>query len=442
MGEAGRALRDGSLSAQALIAAHLHRIDARDGDIGAFVHVARQEALAAAARVDRALAEGAEIGPLHGLPFAVKDLIDVAGWPVRHGSRRHADRIAADTAPAVARLIAAGAIPLGLVATYEFATVGPDRTSLYRQPRNPWNRAHVTGGSSSGAAAAIAAGLVRFALGTDTGGSIRSPAAFCGVCGLKPERGLVPMGGVQPLAPTLDTLGPMATSVGELAMVYQVLADRPGAAMATGDLAGLRIGYARSWAETAGAATSPLLGLLDDAASVLSLSGAEIALIELPDYQPLADCAAHILQAEQSATHAALIRDGGAQVGRMAHESLLWGYPLDPARLDRAREAAKTATAEMEAALAGHDAVILPTTLAPAPPFAAFDSGRAVWTDMRTLPFNLTGHAALSVPMGFQDGLPMGLQITGAFGRTETILRVGAAFEAATDRAVLTPYPA
>ena len=437
--EAAQHLRDGRLTCRALVESHLTRIAARDPGIGAFVHVDAAGARAAAARADHALASGHDNGPLHGIPFAVKDLIDVAGWPVRFGSRRFADRIAATTAPCVARLIGAGAIPLGLTATYELATVGPDPGSLYPQPRNPWSRAHVTGGSSSGSAAAVAAGMVRIALGTDTGGSIRSPAAWCGIVGLKPERGAVPMAGVQPLAPALDVAGPMAATVNEAALVMAALTGAPAP---TGtDLDGRRIGYARAWAEDP-AAHPALLPLLDEAAAALGLRGAGITLTDLPDYAPIEATAARILQAEQSQTHAALLAEDAPGLGAMALESLRWGHPLNPDEIAAARRQAQTITAELDAILAPLDALILPTTLTPAPPFAAFADGKATWSPMRTLPFNLTGHPALTVPMGFADGLPMGLQIVGPFGSTPTLLLIGAAFEAATDHTARRPYPA
>ncbi len=435
--QSGHRIRNGEMTSVDLVKAQLQRIADRDLDIGALVHVAGDEALAAAARADAELARELDRGPLHGLPFAVKDLIDVANWPVRSGSASRAGRMAEGTAPVVARLQEAGAIPLGLAATYELATVGPDCQSLYPQPRNPWNRAHVTGGSSSGSAAAIAAGLVRFALGTDTGGSIRSPSAFCGICGFKPEKDSLPMDGVQPLAPTLDVVGPMARTMGDLALVYSVLggADIP----LTGVASGLRLGYARGWGVSAEAHPA-LLPLMDDAAAALSLAGASITLIDLPDYVEFENTAARILQAEQSVIHADLIADATSRIGPMARKSLLWGHPLPPeaeamARSDRLRQADI-----LDAALAPFDAVILPVTLGPAPRFSDFAEGTAVWTPMRTLPFNMTGHAALSLPMGQVDGLPMGLQITAARGRSAEIFRTGLAFESMTDHQSFGPY--
>ncbi|WP_167647308.1 amidase family protein [Mameliella alba] len=433
--EAGAALRNGGLTSVTLTRAHLDRIAARDGAIGAFVHAAGAEALAAAELADRDLAEGRDRGPLHGIPFAVKDIIDVAGWPIRWGSRAQAGRIATETAPAVAALMAAGAVPLGVVGTYEMATVGPDGSALGRPPVNPWSRDHITGGSSSGSAAAVAAGLVRIALGTDTGGSVRSPSAYCGVVGLKPTYDAVSREGVMPLSPSLDCVGPLARCVGDAALAFAVLTSGD---WQTGSIDGLSLAYGRSWAID-DAAHPALLPLLDDAASVLSLCGARITPVVLPDYAPVESAGSDILLAEGWAAHAATVEANPEAIGDMARASLCGGKLVPPERLAKARASVAPLTEALDAVFAQHAALILPTTLAPAPPFSAFAAGQAVWTAMRTIPFNMTGHPALSVPMGFADGLPLGLQIVGPKGGEATILRIGAAFEAATDHSVLQP---
>ena len=183
--EAALALRAGTLTARVLTQAHLDRIAAH-ADLHAFTHV-NPDALTEADRADAMLADNP--GPFCGIPFAVKDLIDAAGLPATSGSAVLSGRIAPQDADAVARLRAQGAVLLGKTATYEFAMVGPDLTLPDPPARNPWNLAHITGGSSSGSASAVAGGLVRMALGTDTGGSIRAPAAYCGCVGLKPSYG-------------------------------------------------------------------------------------------------------------------------------------------------------------------------------------------------------------------------------------------------------------
>lgn len=433
--EAGAALRQGALTSVALTQAHLDRIAARDGRVGAFTYVAADAALATAAEADRTLAEGRDLGPLHGIPFAIKDIFDVAGLPVRWGSRLHAARIAERTAPAVQALLDGGAVPLGVVATYELASVGPDETAPAPIPVNPWNPGHVTGGSSSGSAAAVAAGLVRLALGSDTGGSVRSPAAYCGVVGLKPTYGALPCDGMMPLAPSLDHVGVIARTVEDATLGFSALS---GQRWETGAITGLRLAYGRGWAIDPRAHPA-LLPLLDEAASVLSLCGAAISLTDLPPYDPIEAAGADILAAEAFAVHGAAVAANPDAVGEMARDYIRSGRGIDAARLDAARAKIAPLRAALDAVLEADDALILPTTLTPAPALATRAGQKSPWTPMRTIPFNLTGHPALSVPMGFADGLPLGLQIVGRPNDEATILRIAAAFEAATDHAAPQP---
>ncbi|SMX46252.1 amidase [Maliponia aquimaris] len=442
--QAGRLLRDGRLTSVALTQAHLARIDDRNADIGAFVHIDRDGALRAAEAADAALAAGRDLGPLHGIPVAIKDIFDVAGWPVRYGTQLFAGRVAESDAACVSRLRAGGAVPIGLVATYELAIVGPGEDGLYDQPRNPWDRNRITGGSSSGAAAAIAAGMIRIALGSDTGGSVRSPSAYCGTVGLKPTRGLLPREGSLPLAPSFDTPGAMARTAAEAAVLHGVLAAEPCALGDTRRLDGLRIGCARGWA--GGAVDPAVIRNLDAAASTLSLAGAEVTPVDLPDLDLMIAAAAVLIHAEGLATHAAHLKGDGGVMGRMAYQSMAAGAVLDDRDVDNARQAASLLSAELDAVLTRFDAILTPTALTVAPPFSDFAGGAARWTPMCTLPFNMTGHPALSVPMGFAGGMPLGLQIVGRRGAERTILGIGDAFEQRTDHgafdaATLPPAP-
>lgn len=433
--EAGAALRQRALTSALLTQAHLDRIAARDGRIGAFTHVASEAALAAAVEADRSLAEGRDLGPLHGIPFAIKDIFDVEGWPIRWGSRLNEGRIAGGTAPAVQTLLDGGAVPLGVVATYELATVGPDETAPAPRPANPWNAGHVTGGSSSGSAAAVAAGLVRLALASDTGGSARSPAAYCGVVGLKPTYGAIPCDGMMPLAPSLDHAGVIARTAEDAALGFSALCGQRWEASA---IAGHRLAYGRGWAIDPRAHPA-LLPLLDEAASLLSLCGAVISLTDLPPYVPLESAGAAILAAEAFAEHGAAVEANPEAGGEMARAYIRSGRGIGAARLTAARASIAPLRAALDAVLEQHDALVLPTTLSPAPAIAVRAGETSLWTPMRTLPFNLTGHPALSVPMGFADGLPLGLQIVGRRNDEATILRLAAAFEAASDHAALQP---
>lgn len=440
--EAAAALRAGTLTARALTMAALDRILQRDCHLQAVTHL-NPDALAEADRADALLATG-NASAVCGIPFLVKDLIDVEGLPATSGSAVLAGRIAPADADAVARLRASGAVVLGKVATYEFAMVGPDMTLPDPPARNPWNTAHITGGSSSGSAAAVAGGLVRFALGTDTGGSIRSPSAYCGCVGLKPSYDRVSRAGAFPLSPSLDHTGPLAATVAEAALVLDAITETPGqwrpaAAQLQRGARGMRIGYARDWFADDPQAAPALIRAMDDAAAHLTLLGASITLIPLPDYAPYEAAASIILHAEALAEHRDLMRDHLPLYGRPVLQCLAFGAAIDPEDLAAARAAQTGLRASLLAAMQGYDLIITATTLAPALPFSAFDGEKAVWTPMRTIAFNLSGQPALSLPIGFDGGLPLGMQIIGRMGDEDLICAAGHAFEQATDHSVQRP---
>ncbi|MFD1797366.1 amidase [Paracoccus aurantiacus] len=434
-------LRDRRLRVPDLIEAHLDRIAARNPTLSALVGVDADAARQAAVNAERDLRAGDDRGPLHGIPFAVKDLIDIEGQSKTCGSRRFADRVATADAAVITRLRAAGAIPIARAATYEFALTGPSFDAAYPPSLNPWSADHITGGSSSGSASAVAGGMLRLALGTDTGGSVRSPAAYCGIVGLKPTYGLVPMGGVFRLSPSLDHLGPMAASVAEAALMLDAMAPGCGAAAALGhDIKGLRIGYARDWFAHDPDAARDLVAAVDDAASALSMLGAEITLVRMPDYALAESAGAVILHSEALEIHRDGLTDSFDLYGRQPRQSLAGGVGLTAEDVARAQAAGHRISAAIDALLDECDVILAPTTLAPAPPVAAFRGDETVWTVMRTLPFNLTGHPAMSVPIGFSEGLPLGMQIVGARRAEAMICRIGAAFEAATDHSAQRPY--
>jgi aspartyl-tRNA(Asn)/glutamyl-tRNA(Gln) amidotransferase subunit A len=392
--EAALALREGRLTARQLVTAALDRIAQRNDRLHAFTHL-NPDALAEADRADAMLAAGAA-PPLCGIPVAVKDLIDVGGLPATSGSAVLSGRIAAADADAVAQLRAQGAVILGKLATYEFAMVGPDLNLPDPPARNPWNLNHITGGSSSGSASAVAGGLVRLALGTDTGGSIRSPSAYCGCVGLKPSYDRVSRAGAFPLSPALDHTGPLAATVEEAALALDAMTAapddwRPASARLDRGAEGLRIGYARDW------------------------------FAQDPQANP------------------ALIRDHLPRYGRPVLQCLAFGAAVDAEDVQRARMAQTRLTQDMLAAMAPFDLVITATTLTPALPFSAFDGEKAVWTPMRTIPFNVTGQPVLSVPVGFDGDLPLGMQIIGRRGDEDLTCAAGHAFERATDHSVQRP---
>ena len=453
--EMGERLRQGALTSVELTQAHFDRIDRVDPAIHAFTALTREMAFACSERADADLRRGIDHGPLHGIPVALKDLIDLEGTPTACGSRLRAGRVPDGHSDVARRLLDAGAVVLGKLATYEFALVGPSFDQPSPPAVNPWNPDRITGGSSSGPAAAVAAGMVRSAIGTDTGGSIRSPAGYCGVVGLKPTFGRVSCRGVFPLAPSLDHVGPLSATVREAALTLDAISDpggrdpsgaplevAPAASRLGKGIEGLRIGYARDWFARDGSLMPGVLAAIDDAVSHLSLLGARIEEVALPDYGAMEAAGAVILHAEALGVHLEAMRAQGAAYGRQAYRSLAAGVCLGPADLARARKAGGALRREIDGTvLARCHAVVTANTLSTAPHLAPFRGGDPIWTAMRTLPFNVTGHPSLALPIGLADGLPVSMQIVGRAFDEATICRIGDAFERSTDHSVLRPPP-
>lgn len=441
--QASRAMRTKSLSARELVTAHLDRIDHRNGALDAFVYVDRDGALAAALAADEAITRGGPMGPLHGIPVALKDLIDTAGMPTQYGSKLFAGHQPKSDAECVTLLTGAGAIIVGKVASYEFATVGPSFDTPFPPARNPWSKDHITGGSSSGSAAAVAGGLVRIAIGTDTGGSVRSPSSYCGIAGFKPAAGRVSKSGVFPLSPSLDCVGPLAANARDAAIAYSVLAGQPLAKLLQDQprerLDGITIGYARAWFANDPLIGSGVLDALDTAASTLSLLGAHIREIDLPDYERFEAAAAAILHAEAFDIHKSWLATRASEYGRKTFRTLAAGAALNTDDMTLARRAGEALAQALNEVFDTIDVILTANTLSTAPALSEFEGDAAVWTPMRTIAFNLTGHPALAVPCGFIDGLPLGLQLLGMPGAEAGLFAIAEAYEMATDHAAVRP---
>jgi aspartyl-tRNA(Asn)/glutamyl-tRNA(Gln) amidotransferase subunit A len=454
--EMGERLRQGSLTAAALTRAHFERIDALDPAIHAFTALSRDAAYGRAEQADADLQRGVDRGPLHGIPVAVKDLINFEGMPTGCGSRLRISHVAQDHAHVIRRLLDAGGVLLGKLATYEFALVGPSFDQPAPPAANPWAVDRITGGSSSGSAAAVAARLVRTTIGTDTGGSIRSPAGYCGIVGLKPTFGRVSRRGVFPLSPSLDHVGPLSATVSEAALTLDAIGGydegdpasasleaRPASGQIGQSIDGLRIGYAREWFARDPDLMPEVLRAMDDAVSQLSLLGARIEEVALPDYGLMEAVGAIILHAEALELHLEALRARGAEYGRQAYRSLAGGVGLTSEDCARAQKAARTLRDEIDqTVLTRCAAIVTANTLSTAPLVEPFRNGNPVWTAMRTLPFNVTGHPSLALPVGFAKGLPIGMQIVGRAFDEATLCRIGDAFERATDHSVLRPATA
>jgi len=451
LGEAAAAIRDRKLSSVELTAALLERIEAWQPKINAFVRIEADSALEVARACDAALARGDAKGPLHGIPLAHKDMYYSAGKPAGCGSKVREGWIAPATSTAVARLEAAGSFRLGALHMAEFA-YGPTGHNPYLgHARNPWDSERITGGSSSGSGAAVAARLVPAALGSDTGGSIRLPAHFCGVTGFKPTYGRVSRANAMPLSFTLDTVGPLARSADDCALVMQAIAGpdpldptTTGAPAWNGDVAGgspgaLKIGVPTGF--YVDDLEADVANALDAALTTLRSLGAHIVKVDLPDQTAVAAAALIVLAVEATAAHAPWLRERADDYGMQVRARLENGLAYSAVEyLEALRWRGPALAAHLEA-IGDVDVIIAPASRAAAPTIAETDVGGgpnaeativAITRFMR--PVNYLGVPSLVVPAGrSQGGMPIGLQLVGRPFRDERLIALGRAFQAATE---------
>lgn len=443
--EAARAFARRALSPVELMRALLDRIAAIDPAINAFIRLDAETALAAARAAEAEIAAGRIRGPLHGVPVGIKDIIDVAGLPTTCHSRVLLDNMAGRDAACVARLRQAGAIVLGKLSTHEFAIGGPSFDLPFPPARNPWNRAHHPGGSSSGSGAGLAAGFFPMALGTDTGGSIRNPASACGIVGLKPTYGLVSRRGVFPLAFTLDHVGPMTRRVADTALLLDCLAghdpEDPGSvAVPRGHYAaglergvrGLRIGYVRHFHETDMPAEPETAGALDEVARTLAAEGAELREVTLPSLNEFAAVNRIILNTEAWAIHAPWLRARPHEYGRLGRTRLMAGAFLQAGDYVQASRRRHEMIAAVNAALGEVDVLLCASSMEPASPIEDAEATARTYPRQARTPFNVTGHPALAMMAGLSSaGLPLSVQFAGRAFDEATVLRVARAWERA-----------
>ena len=441
-------LRSGATTSVELTRSALDGIDRVNDRLGAFVMVDRDGALSAAEAADALLRSGRDAGLLTGIPVGVKDIIDMAGLPTQCGSPAFTDRARPEDATVVAKLREAGAVMIGKTTTHELAC------GVYSAPAaNPWDTDSLPGGSSGGSGAAVAAGVVPMALGSDTGGSIRIPASVCGVAGLKPTFGRVSRAGVASLAWSLDHLGPLAATLSDCAAGLQAMAGSDPADPATStrpvpdfsaglDLGveGLRIGVLTN------GPFAPVQDGVDKAfgraLEVLRNLGAELRAIEVPELDHTIATEFAIVGPEAAAYHRRLLRDDPEGISPGIRQLFTIGTLAPSSYYLTGLQARVVIRDALRAAYRNHDlrAVVTPTlpaTAAPAGEAQLECGGRmedvtAAYV-RTTAPFNLSGQPALSVPCGFDaDGLPVGLQVAGRPFDEATVLRIGAAYESAT----------
>ena len=452
---AGAALRAGETTSEQLTADALAASDRFDEQLGTYLLRFDEQALAAARAADAELASGTDRGPLHGIPFGVKDIIATDEGPTT------AQSLVQDPAwgdqgdgPLMTRLREAGVVVTGKTTTREYAIGRPDFDKPFPIPRTPWNPERWTGGSSSGTANGVASGQFLGGLGTDTGGSVRLPAAYCGISGHKQTFGLVPKSGCVPLGMSYDHIGPMARSVWDCAAMLTVMAGADPSDRTTVERSSVnyverldaapdapRVGVLSNQS-IADSASEAMLAVFDDAVAALAADGADPAPFEVPHYDRLAEGTFLALQAEAFAWHRKQLQERWLDYGRPTRLTIVQGALIsagDLIQVERVRQIARTATLDAMNA-AGVDVLVSPTTGYAATPFTGADPRAVSMAAMHTPAWNATGFPALSVPMGFdEDGLPCGLQIIGRPFADDVVLSIGHRYQQLTDWHLRTP---
>jgi aspartyl-tRNA(Asn)/glutamyl-tRNA(Gln) amidotransferase subunit A len=436
--EFARLLREGKATSAEITEECLRRIEADEGRLNAFTLVTADEARREAAEADRALRAGQDCGPLHGVPVAVKDLIDVRGLPTTAASRVREGHVAASDAPVIANLRRAGAVIVGKTNLDEFAYGTTSENSAFGPVRNPHDLSRSPGGSSGGSGAAIAAGMALAAVGTDTGGSVRIPAAACGVVGLKPTYAELPVDGVVPLAKTFDHVGSFAGSVAGAWALHRAMLgalDPSSAIPQPRSVGAIRLALPRRYFYEVvdGDVRQRLEAVLD----ALRQRGARIEERDIPRAETAPAVYIHIHAAEGSEYHARSLEAVPERYTKTVRLRLEMGRYILAIDHIRARNAIPALRRAVDAALHGCDALVLPTMPMPAPPIGADTAVvdgvshqvRALMLRQTQL-FNMTGHPAISLPCGTAQGMPCGLQLVGRRGQTEALLQLALDVEA------------
>ncbi|MGW0519663.1 amidase [Crossiella sp. NPDC003009] len=433
--DAAAALRAGEVTSEALTESAIAAADRDDARLGVYLTRLDDQARAAARRADRELAEGLDRGPLHGIPIGIKDNLALAGTPTT------AQSLVLDPgwgggrdAPVVARLRTAGAVLTGTTTMMEFGCGLPEVSKPFPVPRNPHDPRRWAGGSSSGSASGVVAGMFLAGIGSDTAGSIRMPAAFCGITGLLPTYGLVPTAGSVPLSPSLDRIGPLAHGARDCAAVLAALTSFTMPEPAD-DLTGLRIGVVREHHFPAHGDPA-VASAFDTALDVLTGLGAEVTEVRLPYWRETITATLVTADCEGLAYHRANLAERWADYtvaarGLLATGALVSG--ADYVQAQRVRRVARAAVAELFAEV---DVIACPTASTGAPPFdalatpAGHQDNERLFGLLHTPYWNAVGNPVLALPMGHTaDGLPLSLQLAGPDHGEHVLIRVGAAFQ-------------
>jgi aspartyl-tRNA(Asn)/glutamyl-tRNA(Gln) amidotransferase subunit A len=450
--DAAEWLRTNRITSVELTETLLARCHAAQDSLGAFIAITDSVALEAARTADAELAEGMDRGPLHGIPLAVKDNIATKDAPTTANSNvLNGDSEKRYDATVVRKLRLAGAVMMGKLGLYEFAVGRPDPASGFPITRNPWDVSRIPGGSSSGPGAAVAAGLVLGALGTDTGGSIRVPAAYCGIAGLRPTFGRVSNNGCFPVAYSLDTIGPMARTARDCALMLEAIAGYDPTDSSTVDIAvpdmttdgarsftSIRVGLPNEHFFTVGELDSEVKEAVLAAVRMMAAAGAEVVDVSVP-YTAEAYAAWWVTTfAEAYACHEAHLRERPELYGRSTRQSILTGALLTAADYVQAQRVRSLIKAECADLFAHVDVLVVPCTIGTAPISEDWDH---FTTPSFTSLWSLIGYPALSLSCGFSNsGLPIGMQIVGKPFDESMVLTVGEAYQQLTDWHARVPH--
>src|SRR6266446_4904369 len=444
--EAARLIERKELSPVELVESRLDRIARLDGRLNSFIRVLAEEARADALAAEAEIAAGRYRGSLHGIPIGLKDIYETAGVATTGHSKVMQDHVPRADAFSVARLRDAGAIVMGKLATHEFAFGGPSFDLPWPPARNPWDTSRFTGGSSSGTGAAVAAGLVLGGTGSDTGGSIRGPAAFCGLAGIKPTYGLISRMGILPLAFSLDHAGPMAWTAEDCAILLQAMAGHdpadPGSANQPipdyraalhGEVKGLRIGLIRHFYERDNEANPATQAAIAAAAQTLESLGCTVREVTLSPLADWAACGMAIMQSEAYAIHEANLQARFTDYGEIFRDRMALAGLVTGADYVQALRRRRELIGELDRAMADLDLVMTAAAPSEAPSIDSVPKFAILERPSLTIAFNVTGSPAMSVCCGYtESGLPLSFQIVGKRFADATVLRLAHAYEQAT----------
>jgi aspartyl-tRNA(Asn)/glutamyl-tRNA(Gln) amidotransferase subunit A len=454
--EASRLIAERKLSPVELTQACLDRVTQFDDALHAFILQTPDRAMADARAAEARVMAGKALGPLDGIPIGHKDIYNTAGIRTTGHSKVLEHNVPTRDGTVVRKWAKAGTVLMGKLSTHEFAMGGPSFDVPWPPARNPWNPDHFTSGSSSGTGAAVAAGMVLGGTGSDTGGSIRGPAALCGITGIKPTYGLVSRAGVLPLSFSMDHAGPMAWTVEDCALLLQAMAgydaedpasvDRPVADFTAGignSVKGLRIGVVRHFFETDNAASPATLQGINHALDVFEHLGAEVSDVTLSPLAEYHACGSVILSSEAYAVHEPWLKTRFNDYGELFRDRIALGGFIRATDYVQALRRRRTLCLEVKSAMADLDLLVSASQAAEAPRITEVPKWGTMEKPSLTMPFNLTGYPAMTVPTGFgAGGLPVGMQLIAKPFQEPLLFQAAHAFEKSISIRKRRPIPA